>query len=125
MLIAISLAGASARDFLAFDVFVIGLLPFQIGLAAVTRSRALVGVTCGICGVLALLHLVNFLAQLPITPLPADTPADIVAGSQPDFYLGTRPYGGVWVLALVAYAVSAIALPISARCEGRGVALDN
>ncbi|WP_433499204.1 hypothetical protein ACQP1K_02255 [Sphaerimonospora sp. CA-214678] len=125
MLIAIALVGASARDFLALDVFVIGLLPFQIGLAAVTRSRALVGVTCGICGVLALFHLVLFLGKLPITPVPAGTPADMLAGSQPDFYLGTRPDGGAWALAPLAYAVSAIALLISVRCEGRGVTQDN
>ncbi|TQS10534.1 hypothetical protein [Microbispora hainanensis] len=95
--IAVSIAGASARDLIVLDVIVIGLLPLLVGVAAVTRSRALVRVACGISGVLALLHLQRFLVELPMTRLPADTPADLVAGSQPDFYLGGSPYGGCWL----------------------------
>ncbi|MBE3008377.1 hypothetical protein IL992_04145 [Microbispora sp. NEAU-D428] len=122
MLVAVSLGGVSARDLIALDVFVIGLLPLLTGVAAGTRSRVLVGAACGICGVLGLLHLVHFLAELPITRLPAD--ADLVVGSQPDFYLGTRPYGGFWALAPIAYAVSAIALLVATCWEGRGAGQD-
>lgn len=46
----------------------------------------------------------------------------MIAGSQPDFYFGTRPEGGFWMLAPVAYAVSAVALLVVIRWGGRGAA---
>ncbi|ACZ87577.1 hypothetical protein [Streptosporangium roseum] len=125
MSIAISFVGPSARNLIALDVFVIGVLPLLTGVGAVARSRTLVGAISGICGVLALLHLVFVLTELPVTLPPADATADMFAGSQPDFYFGTHPDGGVWALAPIAYAVSAIALLVAARRGGRGVTRDN
>ncbi|MEU4407707.1 hypothetical protein AB0F88_24580 [Streptosporangium sp. NPDC023963] len=124
MMIAISLAGASARNLIVLDVFVIGVLPLLVGVVAVARSRMLVSVTSGICGILALLHLVPLLERLPITLPPANATADMFAGSQPDFYFGTHPEGGVWALAPIAYAVSAVALLVAARRRARGVTRD-
>ncbi|MDP9843948.1 hypothetical protein [Streptosporangium lutulentum] len=116
--------GVSNRDFIALDVFVIGVLPLLMGVAAMKRSRTLVGTISAICGVLALLHLWLVLGELPITLPPADATADMFAGSQPDFHFGTHPEGGLWALAPVAYAASVIALLVAARRGGRGVTRD-
>ncbi|WP_218825267.1 hypothetical protein [Streptosporangium subroseum] len=120
-MLATSFPGVSNREFIALDVFVIGVLPLLTGIAAMKRSRTLIGATSAICGVLALLHLVPVLGALPITLPPADATADMLAGSQPDFYFGTLPDGGVWALAPVAYAASVIALLVAARQRGRRV----
>ncbi|OUC92308.1 hypothetical protein CA984_30535 [Streptosporangium minutum] len=120
-MLATSFPGVSNRDFIALDVFVIGVLPLLIGIAAMKRSRTLIGTTGAICGVLALLHLGLVLRELPITLPPADATADMFAGSQPDFYFGTHPDGGVWALAPIAYAASVIALLVAAGPRGRGV----
>ncbi|MFC6897119.1 hypothetical protein ACFQGX_17165 [Nonomuraea dietziae] len=98
--------GVSNREFIALDVLVIGVLPLLLGVAAMKRSRRLIGITSVICGVLALLHLWLVLGALPITLPPADATADMLAGGQPDYYFGTLPYGGLWALAPVAYAIS-------------------
>ncbi|AWS40835.1 hypothetical protein [Streptosporangium sp. 'caverna'] len=119
--IAGSFVGISARDLIGLDVFVIGVLPLLISIFAVARSRTLIGAISGVCGVLALLHLVPVLGALPITLPPADATADMLAGSQPDHYFGTLPYGGLWALAPIAYAASAIALLVAARRGGRGM----
>ncbi|WP_326825845.1 hypothetical protein [Streptosporangium sp. NBC_01756] len=113
--LASSFPGVSQRDFIALDVFVIGVLPLLMSVVVVARSRTLVGAVSGLCGGLALLHLVFVLQELPVTLPPADATADMLTGSQPDFYFGTHPEGGVWVLAPIAYAVSAGALLVAAR----------
>ncbi|WP_433258280.1 hypothetical protein ACQPYK_23035 [Streptosporangium sp. CA-135522] len=124
-MLASSFPEVSKRDFIALDVFVIGVLPLLMGVVAVARSRTLVGAVSGLCGVLALLHLVFVLKEPPVTLPPADATADMFAGSQPDFYFGTHPDGGVWALAPIAYAVGATALLIAARRGGRGVTRDD
>ncbi|MBB5630123.1 hypothetical protein [Sphaerisporangium krabiense] len=128
-MIASDIAGASKRDPLVLDLFVIGVLPFLVGVGAMAWNRTLVGVISGICGVLALLHLPLVLRELPLTlppeGIPADVLADTFAGSQPDFHFGTRPEGGYWALAPVAYAVSAIALLVATRRGGRGATRDD
>lgn len=111
--------GVSNREFIAFDLFVIGVLPLLLGVAAMKRSRTLIGTASVICGVLALLHLCLVLGALPITLPPADATPDMLAGSQPDYYFGTLPDGGLWALAPVAYAVSVIALLVAARRRSR------
>ncbi|MBB3729249.1 hypothetical protein [Nonomuraea dietziae] len=111
--------GVSNREFIALDVLVIGVLPLLLGVAAMKRSRRLIGITSVICGVLALLHLWLVLGALPITLPPADATADMLAGGQPDYYFGTLPYGGLWALAPVAYAISVFALLVAARRRGR------
>ncbi|MDP9864326.1 MULTISPECIES: hypothetical protein [Streptosporangium] len=132
-MIAGDIAGASKRDLLVLDLFVIGVLPFLVGVVAMARNRTLVDVISGICGVLALLHLPLVLRELPITLPPEGIPADVLAdvladmfaGSQPDFHFGTRPEGGYWALAPVAYAISAIALLVATRRGGRGAMHDD
>ncbi|MFF3445291.1 hypothetical protein [Streptosporangium sp. NPDC002721] len=111
--------GVSNQEFIALDLFVIGVLPLLLGVAAMKRSRTLIGTTSVICGVLTLLHLWLVLGALPITLPPADATPDMLAGSQPDYYFGTLPYGGFWALAPVAYAVSTVVLLVATRRRSR------
>lgn len=73
-MIAYSVAGASKRDFVVLDLVLIGVLPFLVGLAALARSRMLIGVVSGICGVLVLLYLPLALGNLPATLPPGGHP---------------------------------------------------
>ncbi|GII84641.1 hypothetical protein Ssi03_26310 [Sphaerisporangium siamense] len=114
---------------MVLDLFGIGVLPFLVGVVVMARNRTLVGVISGICGALALLHLLLVLRELPITLPPEGVPedglADMFAGSQPDFHFGTRPEGGYWALAPVAYTISAIALLVATRRGRRGATHDD
>ncbi|WP_174551857.1 hypothetical protein [Herbidospora mongoliensis] len=72
-----------------------------------------------ICGLLGLAHLVECVDALPSTLEMIGLPVDDTAGSQPDFYLGTRPDGTYWASAVLAYGLIAIALTDLQRSTGR------
>ncbi|WP_066373887.1 hypothetical protein [Herbidospora mongoliensis] len=92
------------------DVFVIGVMPLLVAVALLAKSRIPGTVVGTVCGLLGLAHLVEVSDALPSTLEMIGLPVDDTAGSQPDFYLGTRPDGAYWALAVLAYGLIVLAL---------------
>ncbi|TKK84478.1 hypothetical protein FDA94_29500 [Herbidospora galbida] len=98
--------GAGHRGLLyPVDVFVIGVMPLLVAVALLATSR-IPGIVVGVvCGLLGFFHLVELVDSLPSTISVIGLPVDETAGSRPDHYLGTRPDGAYWGLAVLAYGL--------------------
>ncbi|GLW26234.1 hypothetical protein DI270_018260 [Microbispora triticiradicis] len=108
------LIGVDARHLLALDLLVVGVLPLlalsAAGFSWLRWQAGMVG--AALLGVMAVVNLVVFVGECP-WPF---TPAEVSAGSQPD-YISSGP-ANPWappLLATIACAAAALALSVGSR----------
>ncbi|WP_157570557.1 hypothetical protein [Microtetraspora malaysiensis] len=105
--------GADARFLFPVDVFLAGGLPLLVLVAAGASWQwwptGMAGAT-----LLSALAVVNLVLFVEYRPRPF-TPADISAGSQPDFHTGFGSSGMSPLLAAIACTAAAVALSVGAR----------
>ncbi|WP_327048083.1 hypothetical protein OG320_09505 [Microbispora sp. NBC_01189] len=104
--------GVDARHLLALDLLVAGVLPLLAlsasGLSWLWWRTGMAGAS--LLGVIAVVNLVVFVDERP-GPF---TPADVSAGSQPDYVSGPTPWAPP-LLAAIACAAGAVAMSVGSR----------